>query len=125
MPGLIDVYPAGKEGEPFVRPPHGSQELVKFFTEVKVKKGPFANRPLLQVAMQNIPAEANPFGNSPEMQSMIAFLKLANGICSHCQKHDDLLALKLCEDCCFTWYCNEECRTKHCAEHKKQCPRCA
>jgi hypothetical protein len=127
MPGLVDVYPpAGEEGEPFQRPPHGTSELIGFFSDIKLKKGPFAGQSPVYAASQNLPADSLPafLGNSLQMRSMIALLALTNGICGHCQKNDDLLALKLCEDCCLVWYCNEECRTAHCAEHKKRCPRC-
>jgi len=126
QPALINVYPKGMK----MRPKHGSP-LCELFDTIIVPSGPHKGEQLIITAADNIPdadiklieSTVGKKQDSARWRNDLARNNLCNAICNKCLDKSDLLKLGLCDHCCLTWYCSEDCRAADQENHRLRCGR--
>lgn len=104
-----------------------SQEYYNYLINLKID-----NENLFLKAINNLPTTDINYvfekTNMPQsvqnlnhIRTGLVFNLLTNRICENCGDKSNIIKLKICSECCLSWYCSEKCQHEHWDSHKLRC----
>lgn len=113
----------------------GSRELIDYIMTHTINNECLINKAMVNVPINDINLIAEHIAHSENKELDEQFLKdnyndiifqiiitrLSYRVCEHCGNINKPSELKICGDCCLSWYCNKECQKAHWSIHKLRC----
>lgn len=127
---LPTLYHFPEETNSFNLPEHGSRELINYVTTLTLNNDNVFGKAMYYLPdadsqlLLDLPGQ---FENEPQevklsrMKQSVVFMRLTNRICEFCGDKRDIRKLKICADCCISWYCSKDCQANHWPIHKQRC----
>ena len=113
----------------FKLPSYGSPELIEYLITIEIEKDNLLylrgvdNLPNsdIEFLMKKTGIELTKKNNEKirHLAQCLVFNRLSKRICDYCGKQED--NLKICKNCCLSWYCSTDCQKKHWDIHKLRC----